>query len=178
MAIGLGKILGFTFHGRTSVLPYTAKSTTEFWRRWHISLLSCLPGLCLHTARRQPQACLSEPLHRLGAHGLWHGASWNFVLWGLYFFVLLCIRAAAQKWAFQNSKAGAPSCDIGSDSFQLEHFLSHGSDAAAGKLPDSVRAFLAPASQTRRPICCCAIICRCCWSARSAARQFRSSREM
>lgn len=91
MAIGLGKILGFTFMENFR-LPYTAKSITEFWRRWHISLGSWFRDyvyIPLGGNRVSKAKWLRNILVVWMLTGLWHGASWNFVLWGLGFAVLL-----------------------------------------------------------------------------------------
>lgn len=91
MAIGLGKMFGFTY-GENFNYPYVSRSATEFWRRWHISLGSFfrdylyipLGGNRRHRIRNLFVVWLLT--------GLWHGASWNFIIWGLYYFILLCIE--------------------------------------------------------------------------------------
>ena len=82
MAIGIGKMLGFDFLENFNY-PYESKSVTEFWRRWHISLGGNRKGL-----PRQ----MFNLFVVWGLTGLWHGAGWNFVIWGLYFFVLLAVE--------------------------------------------------------------------------------------
>lgn len=91
MAIGLGKMFGFTFM-KNFDYPYVSKSVTEFWRRWHISLGSWfrqyvyipLGGNRVGTIKH-----IRNIFIVWFATGLWHGASWNFVLWGVFFGVLL-----------------------------------------------------------------------------------------
>ena len=89
MAIGLGKIFGFTFNENFNY-PYTAKSITDFWRRWHMSLSTWLSDyiftpimISLRDARII--SLIVATTTTFFVSGLWHGASWNFVLWGLYF---------------------------------------------------------------------------------------------
>lgn len=94
MAIGLGKIMGFNLMENFEY-PLISKSITEFWRRWHISLGSWfrdyvyipLGGSRVKPARRYMNILIVWMLT-----GLWHGAAWNFVIWGLYFAVLLMIE--------------------------------------------------------------------------------------
>ena len=96
MAIGLGKIFGFRFLENFDY-PYIAKSITEFWRRWHISLSSWfreyvyipLGGNRCGVARTYINLFTVWLLT-----GIWHGANWNFVLWGVYYAVLLIIEKA------------------------------------------------------------------------------------
>lgn len=91
MAIGLGRMLGFEFPENFN-FPYISRSVTEFWRRWHISLGTWfreyvyipLGGNRVHPARH-----IFNIFAIWSLTGLWHGASWNYVLWGLYYFVLL-----------------------------------------------------------------------------------------
>ncbi|MCA9637701.1 MAG: MBOAT family protein, partial [Myxococcales bacterium] len=88
MAIGLGMLFGFHYHENFNY-PYVARSAAEFWRRWHISLGSFFRDylyIPLGGRRRRP---IRNLLIVWGLTGLWHGASWNFVLWGLYFGVLI-----------------------------------------------------------------------------------------
>ena len=91
MAIGLGCILGFRFPENFNY-PYISASITEFWRRWHISLGSWFRDylyIPLGGSRRGKARQLLNILIVWLATGLWHGAAWTFVLWGLWFAVLL-----------------------------------------------------------------------------------------
>lgn len=96
MAIGLGMMFGFRFNENFN-RPYTAQSITDFWRRWHISLGSWFREyvyIPLGGNRRGLLMQLRNILIVWALTGIWHGASWNFVLWGLYFGLLLII----EKW--------------------------------------------------------------------------------
>ena len=91
MAIGLGRIFGFRFQENFNY-PYISGSITEFWRRWHISLGSWFRDyvyIPLGGNRVSKTKWLRNILVVWMLTGLWHGASWNFVLWGLGFAVLL-----------------------------------------------------------------------------------------
>ena len=97
MAIGLGRILGFRFPENFNY-PYISASITEFWRRWHISLGSWFRDylyIPLGGSRRGRARQLCNILIVWLATGLWHGAAWTFVVWGLWFAVLLLV----EKWA-------------------------------------------------------------------------------
>lgn len=97
MAIGLGRIFGFRYLENFR-LPYMAKSITEFWRRWHISLSSFFRDyLYIPLGGNRRHVVLNLAIV-WALTGLWHGASWNFVLWGLYFFVLLVIERFTRKY--------------------------------------------------------------------------------
>ena len=102
MAIGLGKMFGFTFLENFQY-PYTAGSVTEFWRRWHISLSSWFRDyvyIPLGGNRVPRWKHVRNILIVWMLTGLWHGASWNFVAWGLYYGVLLLIEKylLADRW--------------------------------------------------------------------------------
>lgn len=94
MAIGLGKMFGFNFM-KNFDYPYISKSVTEFWRRWHISLGTWfkeyvyipLGGNRLGRLKQYRNLFIVWFLT-----GLWHGANWNFILWGLYYFLFLVIE--------------------------------------------------------------------------------------
>ncbi len=96
MAIGLGKMFGFRFPENFNY-PYISRSITEFWRRWHISLSSWfreyvyipLGGNRVGTFKRYRNLAIVWLLT-----GFWHGADWNFVLWGVYFAVILILERA------------------------------------------------------------------------------------
>ena len=91
MAIGLGRMLGFEFL-KNFDYPYISTSITEFWRRWHISLSSWFREyvyIPLGGNRRGVARQLLNIAAVWALTGLWHGASWNFVLWGLYYAALL-----------------------------------------------------------------------------------------
>lgn len=84
MAIGLGLMLGFVF-SKNFDSPYLAQSITEFWRRWHISLSTWLRDylyIPLGGSRRGPARTYLNLALVMLLGGLWHGAAWNFVLWG------------------------------------------------------------------------------------------------
>ncbi|MCE5172758.1 MBOAT family protein [Paenibacillus profundus] len=96
MAIGLGLMFGFRFNENFNQ-PYIAQSITDFWRRWHISLSSWFRDyvyIPLGGNRRGLGIQLRNILIVWLLTGIWHGASWNFLLWGLYFGVILII----EKW--------------------------------------------------------------------------------
>ena len=91
MAIGLGKLFGFDFIENFNY-PYISKSITEFWRRWHISLGSWFRDyvyIPLGGSRIGKARLLINIFVVWMLTGFWHGAEWNFILWGLYFDVLL-----------------------------------------------------------------------------------------
>lgn len=97
MAIGLGSIFGFRFSENFNY-PYIAGSITEFWRRWHISLGSWFRDylyIPLGGSRKGKARQLLNILIVWLATGLWHGAAWTFVLWGLWFAVLLLLEKLA-----------------------------------------------------------------------------------
>ena len=96
MAIGLGRIFGFHFVENFNY-PYLSKSVTEFWRRWHISLGSWFRDYVYIPMGGNRVGKLRWVFNILTVWmltGLWHGAAWNFVLWGLMFAVLLLL----EKW--------------------------------------------------------------------------------
>ncbi len=94
MAIGLGKMFGFEFLENFNY-PYIAKSITDFWRRWHISLSSWFRDyvyIPLGGNRTSKIKWLRNIMIVWLLTGLWHGAAWNFIIWGLYFGILLIIE--------------------------------------------------------------------------------------
>ena len=106
MAIGMGRIFGFRFFENFNY-PYISKSVTEFWRRWHISLGTFfrdyvyipLGGNRVSTLKHIRNILIVWLLT-----GFWHGASWNFLVWGLYYGALLL----AEKFLFHRLKAKLP----------------------------------------------------------------------
>ena len=91
MAIGMGLMVGFHYKENFNY-PYAASSVTDFWRRWHISLSSFFRDyvyIPLGGNRVRVPRHILNMLIVWGLTGFWHGASWNFVLWGLYYFILL-----------------------------------------------------------------------------------------
>ena len=107
MAIGLGKMLGFDFI-KNFDYPYISKSITEFWRRWHISLSTWfreyvyipLGGNRVSVAKHIRNIMIVWLLT-----GFWHGAAWNFMLWGIYYGVLLLL----EKYILKDFLARIPS---------------------------------------------------------------------
>ncbi|MCH5278459.1 MAG: MBOAT family protein [Christensenellaceae bacterium] len=94
MAIGLGRMFGFEFLKNFNY-PYISKSITEFWRRWHISLSTWFREyvyIPLGGNRKGLSRTLINTAIVWSLTGLWHGASWNFVLWGAYFGLIIMIE--------------------------------------------------------------------------------------
>ena len=101
MACGLGNMLGFEFLKNFNY-PYISKSITEFWRRWHISLGTWFREYVYIPLGGNRKGFPRQILNLLIVWfltGLWHGASYNFILWGLYFGLLLVIeKLVLKKW--------------------------------------------------------------------------------
>ena len=101
MAIGLGRMFGFRFN-ENFIYPYESKSITEFWRRWHISLGAFFREYLYIPLGGNRKGIARQILNLFivwALTGLWHGASWNFVIWGLYYFVILVIeKLFLKKW--------------------------------------------------------------------------------
>jgi len=94
MAIGLGRIMGFHFPENFN-FPYISRSCTEFWRRWHMTLGSWFRDYIYIPmgGNRVPRARFFLNILTVWMlTGLWHGAAWNFVLWGLFFAVILLVE--------------------------------------------------------------------------------------
>ena len=107
MACGLGNMLGFEFLKNFNY-PYISKSVTEFWRRWHISLSTWFKEYVYIPLGGNRKGVKRQVLNLLivwGLTGSWHGASWNFVLWGLYYGVLLIF----EKFVFKKVLDRLPS---------------------------------------------------------------------
>ena len=107
MAIGLGKMLGFEFLENFNY-PYISKSITEFWRRWHISLGTWFKDylyIPLGGSKVGKIKLVRNLLIVWLLTGLWHGANWNFIIWGLLFFVILML----EKLVFKNILEKIPS---------------------------------------------------------------------
>ena len=110
MAIGLGKIFGFDFPENFNY-PFASRSVTEYWRRWHISLGTWFkdylfyPVLNSKGIKKLSRTLMKKKKRQLAKYlpsviallvvwfmtGLWHGAAWNYIFWGLYYFVLLVV---------------------------------------------------------------------------------------
>ena len=94
MAIGMGKMMGFDYP-RNFNYPYTSKSVTEFWRRWHMTLGGFFRDyvyIPLGGSRVSVPRWMLNIMIVWGLTGIWHGAAWNFLLWGLYYGVLLMVE--------------------------------------------------------------------------------------
>lgn len=106
MAIGMGRMLGLHYPENFDY-PYMSRTVTEFWRRWHISLGTFFRDyvyIPLGGRRCSLPRQIFNTFVVWALTGLWHGASWNFVLWGLYFFVFILLERAFLKKAFDKIK--------------------------------------------------------------------------
>ncbi|PGK51248.1 membrane-bound O-acyltransferase family protein [Priestia megaterium] len=101
MAIGLGKMFGFEFQENFNY-PYIARSASEFWRRWHISLGRWFRDylyIPLGGNRVSPWRVYVNLLIVWTVTGFWHGASWTFMAWGFYYGFIMCLeKAFLEKW--------------------------------------------------------------------------------
>jgi alginate O-acetyltransferase complex protein AlgI len=107
MAIGLGHMFGFCFLENFNY-PYMSKSITEFWRRWHISLGTWFKEYVYITLGGNKKGFTKQIRNIIVVWlltGIWHGASWNFVIWGVYFGVLLIIEKLVLLKRLQKSPA-------------------------------------------------------------------------
>ena len=103
MAIGMGRMLGLHYLENFDY-PYMSKTVTEFWRRWHISLGTFFRDY-VYIPLGGRQCSKARSIFNLfvvwALTGLWHGANWNFVLWGLYFFVFIVLERLFLKRLFE-----------------------------------------------------------------------------
>jgi alginate O-acetyltransferase complex protein AlgI len=105
----MGRMLGFSF-AENFDYPYRSRSVTEFWRRWHISLSSWFRDYVYIPLGGNRVGVGRHVLNLLAVWlltGLWHGASWNFVLWGLYYALLLIVEKYLTGRALGRLPAGA-----------------------------------------------------------------------
>jgi len=112
MAIGLSKICGFDFSANFN-LPYIATDVSDFWKRWHISLSSWLKDylyIPLGGSRKGETRTYLNLLIVMFVSGLWHGAGWTFILWGVLYGVWNCIHQALNKHSLIVPKAIAVPC--------------------------------------------------------------------
>ena len=103
MAIGLGRVFGFTYKENFRY-PYAADSVRDFWRRWHISLGSFFRDyvyIPLGGNRRGVRRTVINTMVVWGLTGLWHGAGWTFLVWGLYYGVILSLDALFLRRYFE-----------------------------------------------------------------------------
>ncbi len=104
MAIGLGRMFGFHYPENFN-LPYAAVSITDFWRRWHISMSTFFRDYVYIPMGGNRRHKWFNLLVTWFLTGLWHGASWNFILWGLYYCILLCMEKALGEQRLQRIPA-------------------------------------------------------------------------
>ena len=105
MAIGLGRVLGFRYQENFRY-PYISRSVSEFWRRWHISLGSFFREYIyfpLGGSRKGRHRTTLNLLLVWSLTGLWHGASWNFVLWGLYYGILIALEHGVFRYVVKRT---------------------------------------------------------------------------
>ena len=99
MAIGLGRIFGFKFLENFN-FPYISKSITEFWRRWHISLSTWFKDYVYIPLGGNKKGIKRQILNMFivwALTGFWHGAEWNFIIWGIYYFIFLVLEKFVLK---------------------------------------------------------------------------------
>ena len=112
MAIGLGHVLGFRYQENFNY-PYISRSVSEFWRRWHISLGRFFREYVYFPLGGSRKGCARTTLNLLVVWtltGLWHGASWNFVLWGFYYGILIALEHGVLRRAVQKTPRILATC--------------------------------------------------------------------
>lgn len=115
MAIGLAKIFGYDFNKNFN-LPYASKNVSEFWKRWHISLSSWLQSylyIPLGGNRKGQTRTYINLIITMVLGGLWHGANWTFVVWGLLHGIALCVNKLFRKITHHSKEhKGTPAGNI------------------------------------------------------------------
>lgn len=106
IAIGLGRIFGFHFDENFKY-PFICRSISEFWQRWHISLSTFFRDYVLYIPIFGKRRKYGGLFLVWFLTGLWHGASWNFVIWGLYYGVFICIEMLIGKKKMKKMPAAA-----------------------------------------------------------------------
>lgn len=146
MALGLGRMIGFHYPENFNY-PYSAVSVRDFWRRWHISLSRFFRDyvyIPLGGNRVSTGRLMLNLLAVWALTGFWHGSSWNFLLWGLYYFVFIAIENFVKK--FQKAKAAEVSGGMEGRPAVAESSATDGTAAAAGptSAADTKRTVQAP----------------------------------
>lgn len=109
MAIGLGRMMGFYFPQNFN-FPYISRSMTEFWRRWHMTLGAWFKEYLyfpLGGSRKGRLRTVFNLFIVWAATGFWHGASWNFLIWGLFYFVLISLEKNFYLKVLENNNVGS-----------------------------------------------------------------------
>ena len=151
MALGLGRMIGFHYPENFNY-PYIAISVRDFWRRWHISLSRFFRDyvyIPLGGNRVSTGRLLLNLLAVWALTGFWHGSSWNFILWGLYYFGFIAIENFVKK--FQKAKAATVSDGSEVQTAVAESIVADGTAATAGPASTSDTKCNAPASH-RSPL--------------------------
>ncbi|MDR0491701.1 MAG: MBOAT family protein [Oscillospiraceae bacterium] len=104
MAIGIGKMIGFDFPENFNY-PYEAKTVTDFWRKWHISLSAFFRDYVYIPLGGNRKMQVRNIAIVWLLTGIWHGASWNFILWGAYYGILLLLERYALRRVFERIPA-------------------------------------------------------------------------
>ncbi len=110
MGIGMGKMLGFDFPQNFNY-PYISASITEFWRRWHMTLSGWFREYVYIPLGGNRKGLKRQILNLFIVElltGIWHGANWNFICWGLYYFVLLAVEKLFLLPHLQKGQSVAP----------------------------------------------------------------------
>ena len=132
MALGLGRMIGFHYPENFNY-PYIAVSVRDFWRRWHISLSRFFRDyvyIPLGGNRVSTGRLMLNLLAVWALTGFWHGSSWNFLLWGLYYFVFIAIENFVKK--FQKAQAAEVSGGMEGRPAVAESIATDGTDIAVG----------------------------------------------
>lgn len=154
MALGLGRMIGFHYPENFNY-PYIAVSVRDFWRRWHISLSRFFRDyvyIPLGGNRVSTGRLMLNLLAVWALTGFWHGSRWNFILWGLYYFVFIAIENFVKK--FQKAKAAEVSGGMEGRPAVAESSATDDTAAAAGptSAADTKRTAQAPRRSSLTPL--------------------------
>lgn len=154
MALGLGRMIGFHYPENFNY-PYIAVSVRDFWRRWHISLSRFFRDyvyIPLGGNRVSTGRLMLNLLAVWALTGFWHGSSWNFLLWGLYYFVFIAIENFVKK--FRKAQAAEVSGGMEGRPAVAESIATDGTDIAVGpaSAADTKRTVQAPRLSPLTPL--------------------------